>query len=89
MQFLSIFRWTSWIRMLKMLNMALICCPVVFFQKIIAVFYMKKSQKDTENDKSTKIFQFSKILCIFPRIFDALCGLGRLKGSTRKQCVVQ
>ena len=29
---------TSWIRMLKILNMALIFCPVGFFEEIIAVF---------------------------------------------------
>ena len=58
----------SWIRMLERLKMALICCPVGFSEKITAVFHMKKSQKDTGNDKSPKIFQFSKILCIsFPK----------------------
>ena len=50
---------------------------------------MKKSQKYTENDKSPKIFQFLKILCIFSQISDDLCGLERLKGPTRKECVVQ
>ena len=50
MQSLSYFRWTSWIRMMRMLNMALIRCPVEFSEKIVAVFQIKMSRIDTEND---------------------------------------
>ena len=53
--------------MLKQLNMALVCCPVGFSEAIIAVFHVKKSQIDTEIDKKPKVFQFSKILSIFPK----------------------
>ena len=77
MQFLSYFRKTSWIRMLKMLNMALIRCPEGFSEETVAVFEMKMSQVDTENDKIPKTFQFSKVLCSSPKIFDGLCGFER------------
>ena len=53
--------------MLKMLNMALIQCPVGFSEENIAVFQMKKSQIDTESDKNFDMFQFSKISCIFSK----------------------
>ena len=67
MQFLSKFRWISWIRMLKTLNMALIRCPVGIFEEIIAVFQIKKSQIDAENDKKPpKIsFPFFKVFTHF------------------------
>ena len=42
MQFLSNFRKTSWIRMLKTLNMALVRCPVGFSEEIIAILQLKK-----------------------------------------------
>ena len=45
--------------MLKTLNMAGISCPVGFSEETIAVFYMKKSQIDTEIDKNPKVFQYS------------------------------
>ena len=51
--------------MLETLNMALMRCQVGFFEWIIAVFQMKKSQIDTKNDKNTKTFQFSGLLSIF------------------------
>ena len=55
--------------MLKMLNMALISCPVGFSEEIIAVFQMQKSQIDTENEKKPKDFmQISNILCIFVKV---------------------
>ena len=76
--------------MLTMLNMAPICCPVFFSEKIIAVFDMKKNLKRTP--KTTKVLKFSnfqRLYAFYPQIFDGLCGLGRLKGSTRKERVVQ
>ena len=76
-----------WIRKLKTLNMVLIRLPVGFSEEIIAVFQMKKSQIDTENDKNPKIFHFSKFLRIFRRILDRLRGLECFKGSTRKERV--
>ena len=57
--------------------MALDCCPVSFYEEIIAVFQMKLSQIDTENDKNPKIFHFSKFLRIFGQIFAGICGLKR------------
>ena len=69
--------------------MALIRCSVGLSEEIIAVFHMKKSQVDIENDKNPKISQFSKSLCIFSRIFDGLCGLEQGKRSKRKECVVR
>ena len=35
------------------------------FRKVYCVFQTKMSQIDNENDKNTKTFQFSKILCTF------------------------
>ena len=52
--------------------MQLIRSPVAFFEKIIALFQMKKSQNDTEKAKIPIFFQFSKILYIFPNIFNGL-----------------
>ena len=52
MQFLSNFRKNSWTRMLKTINMVQVCCPVGGSEEIMAVFYLKKSQIDTETDKS-------------------------------------
>ena len=41
------------------------CCLVGFSEELFAVWYVKMSQIDSENDKNLKISQFSKILCIF------------------------
>ena len=49
--------------MLKTLNMVVVCCPVGFFEEIIALALLQmknKYQIDTENDKNPKIFHFSK-----------------------------
>ena len=40
--------------------------PVVFNEEITAMFCLKMSHIDTENDKNPKSFQFSKTACIFP-----------------------
>ena len=50
--FLSNFGQTSWIRMLKTLNMALVRCPVRFFKEITTVSLMKKPQIATKKDKN-------------------------------------
>ena len=42
--------------------------PVVFNEEVFAMFCMKMSQFDTKLTKVSKIFQFSKILCIFSQI---------------------
>ena len=66
-------------------NVALVRCPVGFSEKIIAVFQLiKKSQIDTENDKSPKNVHSSKFLRIFRQILDRLFRLESFKGSTRK-----
>ena len=51
-QFLSNIRQNSRTKMLKTINMVQVCCPVGVSEEIMAVFYLKKSQIDTENDKS-------------------------------------
>ena len=59
----------SQIMMLKTLNVALVRCPVVVYEEIIAVFQIKKSQIDTENDKKPQNFHFSKFVHSFCQIF--------------------
>ena len=51
--------------------------PVDFIEEKIAMFLLKMSKIDTENDKNPKSFQFSKISCIFFQIFDRLRQLER------------
>ena len=67
MQFLSNFRQSSWIRMLKTHNMAEIGCPLGFSGKIVAVYQVKKVSNDTKNDKNS-IFCFSQFLRNFCQI---------------------
>ena len=74
--------------MLETLKMTLIRCQVGFSEKTIAVFYMKKSQIYTENDKNHKIFSFSKRLRIFRQIFNRRRGLECFKGSSSENLVV-
>ena len=59
MQFLSNFRQTSWIGMLKTHNKAQNGCPLGFFGKITAVY-----QIDTENDKISNFFVFHSFYAI-------------------------
>ena len=65
MQLLSKFRQTSLIGLLKMVIKGRICCALVFYEEIIAVFKFKKSQIETENDKKPKIFQTFKVFMQF------------------------
>ena len=60
--------------MLKMFNMEHIRCPAGFYEEII-VFWLKKSQINTENDKKPKSSQFLSLLCNLYQIFDRLRGL--------------
>ena len=69
--------------------MALFRCPVGFSEEITAVFQMKKSQIDTENDKIHKIIHSSKFLRIFRQRFDKFRRLECFKVSKRKELVVQ
>ena len=57
MQFLSKFRQTSRIGMLKTVIKVKLCCAVVFYEEIIAVFMLKSSQIGTEIDKKPKFFK--------------------------------
>ena len=57
MQILSVSPLISWIRRFKTLNMALIRCPLSFFEEIIAAFSNEKNLKLTP--KITKITKFS------------------------------
>ena len=61
--------------MLTMVIKVRICCPIVFYEGIIAVFKLKKSQIGTELDKKHKIFKLSKFLCSFCQIIDRPRGL--------------
>ena len=51
--------------MLKTHNMAQIGCPLGFSGKITAVYQLKKSQSDTENDKNSKFFVFHTFYALF------------------------
>ena len=52
--------------------------PVFFNEEIIAIFLMKKSQIDSENDKTPKnCSNFRRIYAFFSQNFDRLCGLER------------
>ena len=89
MQFLSKFRHTSWIGMFKTVIKVRSWCPVVFYEEIIAVFELKKSQIGTEIDKKPKNFQFSKFLCNIGQLFDRHRELKCLKCSICQKFVVQ
>ena len=71
--------------MLKTLNMALVCRPVGLSEEIIAVFEMKKSQIDTENDKNPISFLFSKVLCNFSKFSTDFVNFNVEKGQQRKK----
>ena len=51
--------------MLKTFTKLTVCCPVVFKDEIVSVFWLKKSQLDTEIDKNLKIIQISKFFAVF------------------------
>ena len=59
------FQQSSSIGMLKTVTKVWICGPVLFYEDIIAVFKMKKSQIFTEIDKKPKIFKLPMFLCSF------------------------
>ena len=61
--------------MFKTFKEAKISCPVVFSEKISAVFLIEKFQIDIENDTKDEILQFLNILCNFCQIFDRFRGL--------------
>ena len=87
MQFLSIFRQITWVRMLKRFNKARILCPVCFSEEMIVVFQIKKSEIDTENEKNPKIFLFSNFSRNFIQLSES--GFECFEGSPRKRLVVQ
>ena len=74
MQLLSKFRQTSRIGMLKTGIEVRVCCAVVFYEEVSAVFKLKFSQIGTEIDKEPEIFNLSKNLCSFCQIIDRLRG---------------
>ena len=51
----------------KKVNNKKICCPVGFSKELNAVFKVKMSKINTENDKKPKNFQFPKFLCILSK----------------------
>ena len=77
MQFLSRFRQTPYIGMLKTFTKVAVCCPVVK-DEIVLVFSLKKLQLDTETDKNPRIFQFSKIYAVFLKNFREIGMLERV-----------
>ena len=58
--------------------------PVVFNEDIIAIFWLKMSQIDTEKDKNPKNFQFSKISCIFSKLLTDFANWNVEKGQQGK-----
>ena len=58
--------------------------PVVFNEEIIAMFWLKMSQIDTEIDKNPKSFQFSKILSIFSKFLTDFVKWNVEKGQQGK-----
>ena len=58
--------------------------PVVFNEEITAMFCLKMSQIDTENDKNPKSFQFSKISCIFSNFLTDFVNWNVEKGQQGK-----
>ena len=59
-------------------------CLVVFSEEVIAFFWMKMSQIDTEKEKNNKIYQFSKCSCIFVKVSTAFVDWNVLKGQQEK-----
>ena len=68
-QFLWNFRKTSWIKMLKTIKMALIRCPVGFFEEIIAVFQRKNLKLTPKRQKIPKFSSFQRFYASFFPIF--------------------
>ena len=52
-----------------------ICCAMVFYEEIIAVFRFENSQIGNEIDKKPKTFKLSKILRSFCQNYDRIRGL--------------
>ena len=67
------FRETLWIGTLKRVNKERMCCLLAFLEEITAVFQVTLLQIDIENDKEPRIFQFSKVLCIFVKVSQTSC----------------
>ena len=61
MQFLSKFRRTPWIGMLKTFIKVRLCCPVVFYEQIIAVFRMKTVSNLHQRSQKTQTFKIFKV----------------------------
>ena len=55
------FRRTLWTGILERVNKDGLYCPVGFSEKYTAVFFVKMTQIDTENDKKTKSFPIFKV----------------------------
>ena len=70
MQFLSKYRWTSLIRMLKTVKVTRITCPVGFYQKDNCNFLNEKGLKLTPKmtKKPTKLSCFRNFYAIFVTI---------------------
>ena len=58
--------------------------PVVFYEELIAMFWMKMSQIDTENDKNPENFQFPKISCHFSKFLTDFVNWNVAKGQQGK-----
>ena len=72
MHYFPRFRQTSSIGTLKRLHKERMCSPVDFNEELNAVFEVKMSQIDTDNDKKTPNFPFFKVFMNFSSSFDRL-----------------
>ena len=78
MHFLSKFRQTSKIGMLKRVTKLKICCPVVFSEELIAVFKLKNLKLALKKTKKPK---FSKFQCFYAanfQSFNVFCSIGQI-----------
>ena len=60
------------------------CCPVRFSEELIAIFLVKLSQIDTENDKNPKVFQFSLSVSFFSKSPTDIVNWNVEEGQQRK-----
>ena len=84
MHFLLKFRRLRGLECFKGSTMKKLVRPVVFNEEILAMFCLKMSQIDTENDKSPKSFQFLKISCIFSKFLTDFVNWNVEKGQQGK-----
>ena len=60
--------------MFQSVNKETFGCPVVFYEEMIAMFWKKMFQIDTEIDKNLKTSNFRRFYAIFFQVFERLRG---------------